>query len=80
MSKRFYVLYEIWTVLEAYAPAYQVDSEKSLPRNKTAGHESDNLRPSSSTVKNAWIYAAIPPCALIVWHFIKRWDSFVEAH
>lgn len=53
---------------------------KSLLCYKAAGHENDHLLPSSSTVKNTWIYASTPPCALNVWRFIKRWDNFVVTH
>lgn len=80
MARDFYVRHGIRTVFEAHPPSCPVDSEKSLPRNKAAGHESDHLRPSNSTVKNAWICASTPPCAWIVWRFIKRWDNFVVTH
>lgn len=78
MGTDFYVLHGIRKVFDARPPSCPVDSEKSLLRNKAAGHESDHLRPPSSTVKNAWIYASTPPCALIVWRFMKRWDNFVR--
>jgi hypothetical protein len=59
-ARNFYVLHGIRTVFEAHPPSCPVDSEKSLLRKEAAGHESDRLRPSTSTVKNAWIYASLP--------------------
>ena len=79
-ARDVFVLHGIRTVFDSHPPSCPEESEKSLPRNKAAGHESDHLLPSSSTVKNAWICASTPPYALIVWRFIKHWDNFVVTH
>jgi len=60
------------TCFGAHSAFYEKGTEDSFPWGTTAGLETDRSPPSSTEVKNSWIYTSTPPYVFMPWYIIKH--------